>query len=87
VGQQLGPLKCVNHFPHQNSMVSIVSSVFPEAIIPTNVDLGVANIAERIPFPGNTFDYIHQRLLIAGLTNEDWENVSSTLNCHQEHVH
>jgi ubiquinone/menaquinone biosynthesis C-methylase UbiE len=54
-----------------------VSSVFPEAIKPADVELSVANIAKHVPFPDNTFDYIHERLLFAGLTSEDWENVSN----------
>jgi SAM-dependent methyltransferase len=52
-----------------------VSCVFPEAIRPANVQLVVGNIAKSIPYPDNTFDYIHQRLLMAGLTSEDWGNV------------
>lgn len=52
-----------------------VSCVFPENIKPANVEFVIGNIAKHIPYPDNTFDYIHQRLLIFGLTNEDWENV------------
>lgn len=50
-------------------------SVFPESIKPPNVEFCLSNIAIKIPFPDNTFDYVHQRLLILGLTNADWENV------------
>lgn len=53
-----------------------VSCVFPESIKPANVEFVIGNIAKHIPYPDNTFDYIHQRLLLLGLTNEDWENVS-----------
>ncbi|KAL7319726.1 hypothetical protein PS15m_002826 [Mucor circinelloides] len=55
------------------------SSVFPESIKPSNVEFCVTNIAEKIPFSDNTFDYIHQRLLILGLTNDDWENALKEL--------
>ncbi|KAL9549033.1 hypothetical protein MBANPS3_005397 [Mucor bainieri] len=55
------------------------SSVFPEAIKPANVEFCVSNIAEKIPFPDNTFDYIHQRLLILGLTNGDWDKALKEL--------
>lgn len=51
------------------------SCVFPENIKPANVEFVISNIAKEIPYPDNTFDYIHQRLLLLGLTNADWENV------------
>lgn len=59
-----------------------VSFVFPETIKPTNVELLIANIAKQIPYPDNTFDYIHQRLLVAGLTHDDWGNVSFSKKHH-----
>lgn len=52
-----------------------ISFVFPETIRPANVDLVIGNIAKHIPYPDNKFDYIHQRLLMVGLTSEDWDNV------------
>ncbi|KAI9366264.1 S-adenosyl-L-methionine-dependent methyltransferase [Pilaira anomala] len=55
------------------------SRVFPEDIKPANVDFVIGNIAKHIPFPDNTFDYIHQRLLFLGLTNNDWENALKEL--------
>ncbi|KAI8088087.1 S-adenosyl-L-methionine-dependent methyltransferase [Gilbertella persicaria] len=53
--------------------------VFPENIKPANVEFAIGNIANKIPFPDNTFDYIHQRLLVFGMTNEDWENALKEL--------
>ncbi|GAA5811120.1 hypothetical protein MFLAVUS_004549 [Mucor flavus] len=50
------------------------SCVFPEDIKPANVEFVIGNIAKHIPYPDNTFDYIHQRLLFLGLTHDDWEN-------------
>lgn len=57
--------------------MDVSGGVFPdEAIRPANVvELAVGNIAKSIPHPDNTFDYIHQRLLFAALTDSDWENV------------
>lgn len=56
------------------------SSEFPWDKKPANVEFKECNIAEKIPFPDNTFDYIHQRLLVLGLSNEDWESVSILLS-------
>jgi hypothetical protein len=47
-----------------------ISFVSPELIMSTNVELFIGNITRRSPFPNNTFDYIHQRLLMASLTFE-----------------
>jgi SAM-dependent methyltransferase len=56
-----------------------ITGVFPDTIMPANVEFAIGNIAKTLPYPDNTFDYIHQRLLIAGLTNDNWESVCSTL--------
>lgn len=53
------------------------SSVFPENIKPANVEFVIGNIAKHIPYPDDTFDYIHQRLLFLGLTDNDWVLVNS----------
>ncbi|KAI8380549.1 S-adenosyl-L-methionine-dependent methyltransferase [Choanephora cucurbitarum] len=50
------------------------SCVFPENVKPANVEFAIGNIAKHIPHEDCTFDYIHQRLLIMGLTDEDWKN-------------
>ncbi|KAL0077004.1 S-adenosyl-L-methionine-dependent methyltransferase [Phycomyces blakesleeanus] len=49
-----------------------ISPVFPEDIKPANTHFQLANITNRLPFPDNHFDFIHQRLLIFGLTRSDW---------------
>jgi ubiquinone/menaquinone biosynthesis C-methylase UbiE len=51
------------------------SCVFPENIKPANVDFVIANIAKNIPYDDNYFNFIFQRLLFLGLTEEDWINV------------
>lgn len=50
-----------------------ISFVFPELIRPANVELVIGNITQTVPFPDNTFDYIHQRMLIAAFTHDNWE--------------
>ncbi|KAK4520336.1 uncharacterized protein ATC70_008470 [Mucor velutinosus] len=55
------------------------SCVFPENIKPANVEFVLGNIAKEIPYPDNTFDYIHQRLLLLGLTDDDWDNALKQL--------
>ncbi|KAI9254328.1 S-adenosyl-L-methionine-dependent methyltransferase [Helicostylum pulchrum] len=55
------------------------SCVFPEDIKPANVEFIISNIAKDVPFEDNYFDYIHQRLLILGLTSEDWTKTLDNL--------
>lgn len=52
-----------------------VSSVFPQTIKPANCHFEISNIGERLPFPDNYFDFVHQRLLQMGLTASDWNTV------------
>lgn len=65
-----------NTYPQSKIYGIDVSRVFPENIIPANVDFVIGNIAKTLPYPDNTFEYVHQRLLFAGLTDQDWTNVS-----------
>ncbi|KAI8380548.1 S-adenosyl-L-methionine-dependent methyltransferase [Choanephora cucurbitarum] len=50
------------------------SCVFPENVKPANVEFAIGNIAKHIPHEDCTFDYVHQRLLVVGLTKDDWTN-------------
>lgn len=56
------------------------SCVFPEDIKPANVEFMIGNIAKEIPYEENYFDFIHQRLLILGLTGDDWTMVDHDRN-------
>jgi ubiquinone/menaquinone biosynthesis C-methylase UbiE len=55
------------------------SCVFPEEIKPANVEFVIGNIAKELPYDDNFFDFIFQRLLVLGLTDEDWTNVINTM--------
>lgn len=63
-------------YPNSKFQGIDISRVFPESIKPINVKFVNGNIAQLLPFEDNTFDYIHQRLLVGGLTHTDWEKVS-----------
>lgn len=53
-----------------------VSDFFPQKFKPDNCEFIIGNITETLPYEDNTFDYIHQRLLLLGLTNSSWDKVS-----------
>ncbi|KAG2203035.1 hypothetical protein INT47_013251 [Mucor saturninus] len=55
------------------------SCVFPENIMPPNVEFVIGNIAKEIPYEDNFFGFVHQRLLILGLTDTDWTNTLAQL--------
>lgn len=46
--------------------------VFPKEIRPSNVKFQVANMLEGLPFPDNTFDFVHMRLLLIGVKKDEW---------------
>lgn len=70
-------LEMADTFPKSKFYGVDCSYVFPENIKPPNIDFSIGNIAKDMPFPENHFDYIFQRLLFLGLTNDDWDNVST----------
>lgn len=63
-------------FPNSQFHGIDITSTFPHDTKPSNCEFTVANLAEGIPYPDNYFDYVHQRLLILGLTNANWDFVS-----------
>ncbi|KAI8976878.1 S-adenosyl-L-methionine-dependent methyltransferase [Pilobolus umbonatus] len=58
-------------YPNSNFIGLDVSFVFPEIIRPPNVDFHICNISKEIPFEDDSIDYYHQRLLVAGLNEDD----------------
>lgn len=53
--------------------------VFPSEVKPANCHFYLANVADHLPFPDNYFDFIHQRLLLFGLTRNDWRRTIQEL--------
>ncbi|KAG9320258.1 hypothetical protein KVV02_005035 [Mortierella alpina] len=72
-------MEMANEFPDATLTGIDMSAVFPTTIIPGNCRFLQHNILNRFPFPDNTFDFVYQRLLIAGLTPDDWSRVLSEL--------
>ncbi|KAI1314638.1 hypothetical protein EDD11_001937 [Mortierella claussenii] len=68
-----------NEFPDAVITGIDMSAVFPTTIIPGNCRFIQHNILHALPFPDNTFDFVYQRLLVAGLTPEDWTKVLKEL--------
>ncbi|CAO3619856.1 unnamed protein product [Cunninghamella echinulata] len=53
--------------------------VFPTSIRPVNVVFELGNPLEKLPFPDNTFDFIHIRLFILALRKHEWPIVFQEL--------
>lgn len=68
-----------NEFPDAHVTGIDMSPVFPTTIIPSNCRFIQHNILQPLPFPDNTFDFVYQRLLVAGLTPEEWIRVVKEL--------
>jgi ubiquinone/menaquinone biosynthesis C-methylase UbiE len=56
-----------------------LSPIFPSSIKPRNCFFKQCNILDGLPFPDNHFDFVYQRLLVAGLTPENWSFVLKEL--------
>jgi ubiquinone/menaquinone biosynthesis C-methylase UbiE len=52
-----------------------MSDMFPTTIRPENVRFELHNIVHGLPFPDNSFDYVHMRLLIISLKTNEWPMV------------
>lgn len=52
-----------------------LNQVFPHISVPAKVKFGVAKLGEPLPFPDNTFQFIHQRLVAIALKTDDWDRV------------
>jgi SAM-dependent methyltransferase len=46
---------------------------------PANWSFTPANVLEGLPFPDNSFDFVHQRLLVAAIPAERWPQVVAEL--------
>lgn len=67
-------LEMAKTYPNSTFHGVDASKVFP-AEKPENAQFTVSNIANKIEYPDNTFDYVYQRLLFLGLTTDDWNKV------------
>ncbi|KAL1928500.1 hypothetical protein VTP01DRAFT_2856 [Rhizomucor pusillus] len=72
-------LEMAQQYPHSTFHGIDIAEQFPNEIKPFNCHFQVANVTEKLPFPDNYFDYIHQRLLVAALTRDGWNNCLSEL--------
>ncbi|KAI7851535.1 S-adenosyl-L-methionine-dependent methyltransferase [Circinella umbellata] len=52
-----------------------ISDTFSNEIKPSNTEFQVHNITTPLPFPDDTFGFIHQRLLLMGLRKAEWQIV------------
>lgn len=57
-----------------------MADMFPTTIRPENVKFELHNILNGLPYPDQTFDYVHMRLLITGLRTEEWPIVIAEIH-------
>ncbi|KAI8636437.1 S-adenosyl-L-methionine-dependent methyltransferase [Parasitella parasitica] len=49
-----------------------MADMFPTTIRPENVKFELHNMLNGLPYPDQTFDYVHMRLLVTGLRTKEW---------------
>ncbi|KAG9296120.1 hypothetical protein G9A89_011973 [Geosiphon pyriformis] len=61
-------------YPNSHFVAIDISPVFPTTNIPENVEFLQYNLLDGLPMEKSTFDFIHQRYLVGGFTQEQWRN-------------
>ncbi|CAG8449607.1 3611_t:CDS:2 [Cetraspora pellucida] len=56
-----------------------ISPIQPGYIKPKNAEFIEANVLESLPFDNDTFDFVFQRLLFAGIPGNEWPSVINEL--------
>ncbi|KAI8802552.1 S-adenosyl-L-methionine-dependent methyltransferase [Cladochytrium replicatum] len=62
--------------------VDIVTTAWAETfkdLSSDSISLSQGNVLERLPFEDNTFDYVHQQMLVLGVPAEKWPHVVSEI--------
>lgn len=65
-------LDMANDFDNNTYWGIDISEKFPNDIKPINCNFKVGNIIKDFPLQQNYFDFVHQRLLVAGIPSKDW---------------
>ncbi|KAG2229791.1 hypothetical protein INT48_005318 [Thamnidium elegans] len=66
-------LDMAKDYPNSKFRGVDVSDFFPKKYKPDNCEFVIGNITETLPYEDDTFDYIHQRMLLLGLTSSSWD--------------
>ncbi|KAG9301178.1 hypothetical protein G9A89_012561 [Geosiphon pyriformis] len=67
-------LEMAKSYPHVKFYGIDISPIFPTESLPANVHFLKCNILDGLPFEDDAFDFVHQRLLSAAFTQNQWEN-------------
>lgn len=62
-------------YPRSHFIGIDIAPIFPLEIKPINTEFQIQNVTHRLPFDDNSFDYIHMRLMLAVLKEEEWKSV------------
>ncbi|HEY3994187.1 MAG TPA: class I SAM-dependent methyltransferase [Ktedonobacteraceae bacterium] len=74
-GTGIWAIEMAHQYPRAQVIgVDIGTSSF-KTDLPENCTLQVGNVVEKLPFPDQTFDYTHQRFLVAAIPAARWPDV------------
>ncbi|CAG8474097.1 5886_t:CDS:2 [Paraglomus brasilianum] len=69
-------LEMANLYPQSTFIGVDIASIFPpDSTKPHNAGFLQCNILNGLPFPGDTFDFVHIRFMNLGLTERQWEDL------------
>lgn len=76
LGSASWTLDMASNYPNSTFYGIDIAPTFPTANVPENCRFQIASLTDKLPFPDNHFDYIHQRLLVSAISKQAWDNVS-----------
>lgn len=59
-------------YPEYNIIGADMSDMFPTTIRPENVKFELYNVLNGLPYPDDTFDFVHMRLMIIAFRENEW---------------
>ncbi|KAL0074339.1 S-adenosyl-L-methionine-dependent methyltransferase [Phycomyces blakesleeanus] len=59
-------------FPNSRVIGLDMMDMFPTMIRPENVIFELVNVLDGIPYPDNTFDFVHMRLMLSAFRKQEW---------------
>ncbi|KAI8143712.1 S-adenosyl-L-methionine-dependent methyltransferase [Fennellomyces sp. T-0311] len=75
-GPATWPLEMAEMFPQSKFYGVDISPVFPMQIKPSNCEFLLHNLSDPLPYPNNYFGFVHQRLLVMGIVDDDWIKIA-----------
>ncbi|RKP04826.1 S-adenosyl-L-methionine-dependent methyltransferase, partial [Thamnocephalis sphaerospora] len=73
-------LEMATEFPDARCVGVDISKIQPHDIIPPNCHFDTADVLQGLPYPSESFDYVHMRFMEMGVPAADWPHLLDELH-------